>query len=81
MTNRPASLEAPKQVLQSQTKTAHTATAAAAGFGHAYWWVMAVTLLALIPTLMLARIERRAKTDTADIPVAIPVEEPLLEAA
>jgi EmrB/QacA subfamily drug resistance transporter len=68
-------------VLQSQTKTAHTAAAAAAGFGHAYWWVMAVTLLALIPTLLLARIERQAKTDTAEIPVGIHAEEPLLEAA
>ena len=68
-------------VLQSQIKTAHTPAAAAAAFGHTYWWVMAVTLVALIPTLMLARIERRAKIDTADIPVAISVEEPLLEAA
>jgi EmrB/QacA subfamily drug resistance transporter len=68
-------------VLQGQIKTAHTAAAAAAGFGHAYWWVMAVTLLALIPTLLLARIEHRAKADPAAIPVAITVEEPLLEAA
>ena len=32
---------------------------------------MAVTLLALIPTLMLARIERRAKATATEIPVAI----------
>jgi hypothetical protein len=40
---------------------------------------MGVTLLALIPTLLLARTERR-KTAT-EISVAIPVDEPLLEAA
>jgi hypothetical protein len=43
---------------------------------------MGVTLLALIPTLVLARIERRTRAaDTTDIPVAIPADEPLLEAA
>jgi len=70
-------------VLQGQLQNAHTAAAAAAGFGHTYWWVMGVTLLALVPTLVLARIERRTKanTDTTKIPVAIPAEEPLLEAA
>ena len=70
-------------VLQGQTSGAHTAAAAAAGFGQTYWWVMGVTLLALIPTLLLARTERRSKTatDATEISVAIPVEEPLLEAA
>lgn len=69
-------------VLQGQLQNAHTAAAAAAGFGHTYWWVMGVTLLALIPTLLLARIERRTKaTNTTEIPVAIPAEESLLEAA
>lgn len=67
-------------VLQSQTSGAHTTAAAAAAFGQTYWWVMAVTLLALIPTLLLARTERRNKTAT-EISVAIPVDEPLLEAA
>ena len=41
---------------------------------------MGVTLLALIPTLLLARTERRNKAAT-EISVAIPVDEPLLEAA
>ena len=67
-------------VLQSQTSSAHTTAAAAAAFGHTYWWVMGVTLLALIPTLLLARTERRTKTAT-EISVAIPVDEPMLEAA
>ena len=68
-------------VLEGQINTAHTAAAAAAGFGHTYWWVMGVTLLALIPTLMLARIERRAKVNATEMPVAIAAEKPLLEAA
>jgi EmrB/QacA subfamily drug resistance transporter len=32
-----------------------------AAFGQTYWWVMGVTLVALLPTLQLARIERRAR--------------------
>ena len=42
---------------------------------------MGVTLLALVPTLMLARIERRAKANATEMPVAIAADEPLLEAA
>jgi MFS family permease len=30
-------------------------------FGSAYWWVLAVAVAAIVPTLMLARVERRAK--------------------
>lgn len=66
-------------VLQGNIKHVHTASAAAAGFGQTYWWVMAVTLLALIPTLLLAVIERRARrasTGIAEVPA-----EALLEAA
>ena len=44
-------------VLEGQTQHAHTAAAAAAGFGHTYWWVMGATLIGLLPTLLLARIE------------------------
>jgi hypothetical protein len=67
-------------VLQGQTDHARTAAAAAAGFAHTYWWVMGVTLIALVPTVLLARIERRAK---ADHPAAViaPADEPLLEVA
>jgi EmrB/QacA subfamily drug resistance transporter len=67
-------------VLQGQTEHARTPAAAAAGFGHTYWWVMAVTLVGLAPTLLLARIERRAKT-RSDITESVAVGEPLLEAA
>jgi len=68
-------------VLQGQIQGAHTAAAAAAAFGNTYWWVMGVTLLALVPTLVLARIERRTKATTAEAAIPAPVEEPLLEAA
>jgi EmrB/QacA subfamily drug resistance transporter len=67
-------------VLQGQTDHAGTATAAAAGFAHTYWWVMGVTLIALVPTLLLARIERRTKAQQS-LPVIDPIEEPVLEVA
>jgi hypothetical protein len=76
-------------ILQHNLTGANTAAAQATGFGHTYWWVMGATLIGLIPTLWLARIERSAAhrerqasfdepgTDTAG--VAGPVEEPVLE--
>jgi hypothetical protein len=67
-------------VLQGQTDHAHTATAAAAGFAHTYWWVMGVTLIALVPAVVLARIERRPRAQPT-LPVIDPVKEPVLEAA
>jgi EmrB/QacA subfamily drug resistance transporter len=67
-------------VLEGQTQHVHTAAAAAAGFGHTYWWVMGVTVLALAPTLLLARIERQAKA-RAEVSSIAPAGEPLLEAA
>jgi EmrB/QacA subfamily drug resistance transporter len=72
-------------ILQHNLTGAHTPAAAAAGFGNTYWWVMGATLVALIPTLSLARIERRARlTAAADAPAALPadpgvVDEPVLE--
>jgi EmrB/QacA subfamily drug resistance transporter len=69
-------------VLQGQTDHATTATAAAAGFAHTYWWVMSVTLLALVPTLVLARTERRGKAQEQPAPAIEPaVDEALLEVA
>jgi MFS family permease len=67
-------------VLEGQTRHAHSAAAAAVGFGHTYWWVMGATLIGLLPTLLLARIEHRAKT-LGQAPVSDPATEPLLEAA
>jgi EmrB/QacA subfamily drug resistance transporter len=41
---------------------AHPTQASLGGaFGQTYWWVMGVTLVALLPTLQLARIERRTR--------------------
>jgi EmrB/QacA subfamily drug resistance transporter len=46
-------------VLQGHLQDAHSQAAVASGFAHTYWWVMGVTLAALAPALLLARIERR----------------------
>jgi EmrB/QacA subfamily drug resistance transporter len=49
-------------VLQSHLETAGTSRAAMAGaFGDTFLWVMGITVVALLPTLVLARIERRAR--------------------
>ncbi|MGA2009825.1 MAG: DHA2 family efflux MFS transporter permease subunit [Solirubrobacteraceae bacterium] len=66
-------------VLEGQTSGARTPAAVAAGFGHTYWWVMGVTLVALLPTFVLTRVERRARQQTAPAPAA--AQAPLLEAA
>ena len=69
-------------VLEGQIRGVHTASAAATGFGHTYWWVMGVTLLALVPTVLLAWIERRPKAvESVETPLAVAAEGPLLEAA
>ena len=39
--------------------TANTPEAIAASFAHTYWWVVAVSVVALLPTILLAVIERR----------------------
>ncbi|UGS35397.1 DHA2 family efflux MFS transporter permease subunit [Capillimicrobium parvum] len=38
-----------------------TPEAAAAAFGHAYWWAAAVTAFAVLPALYLAHVERRER--------------------
>lgn len=40
-----------------------SADAMAGAFGTTYWWVMAVTILALAPTVLLAVVERRARAE------------------
>jgi EmrB/QacA subfamily drug resistance transporter len=67
-------------VLQGHTEHATTMRAAASGFSQTYWWVMGVTLIALVPTLVLARIERQARAQAGASPLPIR-DEPLLEAA
>jgi EmrB/QacA subfamily drug resistance transporter len=54
--------------------------ALASAFSGTYWWVFGITLVALLPTVILARVERRARgpeTAQAPLPVARePVPEP-----
>jgi uncharacterized membrane protein len=38
-----------------------SAAGVANAFGQTYWWVLAVAVVALVPTLILTRVERRAK--------------------
>lgn len=54
-------------VLQGYVQHAHTVAAAGTGFANTYWWVMGVSLVALIPTLMLARIERRTARERTEL--------------
>ncbi len=66
-------------VLQGQLTGARTPAAAAAGFAHTYWWVMGVTAVALLPALLLAVIERRARL--GQVAVAAGPQTTLAEAA
>jgi EmrB/QacA subfamily drug resistance transporter len=56
-------------VLQRQLAGAQTPDAVAAGFGHTYWWAMAITAVALAPALVLARAQRSAASSA---PAAVP---------
>jgi predicted MFS family arabinose efflux permease len=66
-------------VLEGNLVGARTPAAAAAAFAHTYWWVLAASIVALVPTAMLARIERRSRA--APGAATIPAAEALLEAA
>ena len=43
--------------------------AVAIGFAHTYWWAMAITALALVPAVVLARVQR---SRSARAPAPIP---------
>ncbi len=45
--------------------TANTPDAIAASFAHTYWWVVAISVVALLPTIMLALIERQRQSSPA----------------
>jgi EmrB/QacA subfamily drug resistance transporter len=49
------------------TNGAHTAAGAADAFGHTYLWVLALTAVAVIPALVLARTESGAVVETAAV--------------
>jgi len=58
-------------VLQGKLDAAGTGRAAAAGaFGSTYWWVLAVTLVALAPAAVLTLVERRARATALPAPPA-----------
>jgi EmrB/QacA subfamily drug resistance transporter len=48
-------------VLERATAHATSAGAAASGFGTAFWWALGMTALAVIPSVVLLRAERRAR--------------------
>jgi hypothetical protein len=58
---------------------AHTHAALAASFAHTYLWVMAVTVIALLPSLMLMHIESRKRKTS--VPALMPVGATALEPA
>jgi EmrB/QacA subfamily drug resistance transporter len=48
-------------VLQRSLLGAHTLSAAASGYGTAFWWATGITALAIIPCVILVRAERTAR--------------------
>jgi EmrB/QacA subfamily drug resistance transporter len=54
-------------VLSQRLTEAHTPDAAAAAFGHAYWWAAGVTAFAAIPAIYLATVERRERERGAEV--------------
>ena len=52
-------------VLERATAGAHSPSAAAAGFGSAFWWALGMTALAVIPCFLLMQAERRARATVA----------------
>jgi Na+/melibiose symporter-like transporter len=67
-------------VLQGHLETAGASQSAMANaYGTTFIWVMGITAAALLPTLMLARIERRARRGKADpAPAPAPAAKPRL---
>jgi EmrB/QacA subfamily drug resistance transporter len=47
--------------------TANTPAAIAASFAHTYWWVIGISVMALLPTILLAVIERRREPAPATV--------------
>jgi EmrB/QacA subfamily drug resistance transporter len=57
-------------VLQRALTGTHTLSAAASGYGTAFWWATGITALAIIPCVILTRAERAARraADTVGAP-------------
>jgi EmrB/QacA subfamily drug resistance transporter len=54
-------------VLQRALTGAHTLSAAASGYGTAFWWATGITALAIIPCVVLMRAERAARRAAAEV--------------
>jgi EmrB/QacA subfamily drug resistance transporter len=50
-----------------------SAAGIAGAFGHTYYWVLGISLVALLPTIVLATVERRAKATSA-LPADVALE-------
>ncbi|MDA0166879.1 DHA2 family efflux MFS transporter permease subunit [Solirubrobacter ginsenosidimutans] len=63
-------------VLQSGISGLATPSAAgvADAFGTTYYWVLGISLVALLPTIVLTTIERRAKASTEPLPAEVALE-------
>ena len=60
---------------------AHGIDDAAAAYGTAFWWSVAITAVAIIPCIVLVRAERKAReASRADSP-PLPIAEQLAESA
>jgi len=46
----------------------------AGAFGDTYYWVLGISLVALLPTIVLTLVERRAKASTAALPADVALE-------
>jgi glycerol uptake facilitator-like aquaporin len=68
-------------VLSNHLAGAHGPAAAAQAFGSTYWWVMGVTLVGLVPTLLLTAVERRVRSARVADVRELPTGELALEAA
>jgi membrane-associated phospholipid phosphatase len=57
-------------VLQRSLEQAHTLSQAAGAYGTAFWWAVGLTVLAIPPSILLMRAERRARRLAAvpDVP-------------
>jgi EmrB/QacA subfamily drug resistance transporter len=53
---------------------APSAAGIAGAFGHTYYWVLGISLVALLPTIVLATIERRARAQTPALPADVALE-------
>jgi EmrB/QacA subfamily drug resistance transporter len=63
-------------VLQTGISGLSTPTPAgvAGAFGDTYYWVLGISLVALLPTIVLAMVERRAKASTEALPADVALE-------